>query len=129
VKADILEFAQKHRVRKLAIDRWNATQLATELSDEGLPVTLYGQGFASMTAPTRRLEALVVDGKVRFGLNPLVGWQLGNAAVQTDPAGNLKVSKAKSTERVDAVVATIMAVGVHMGESMKPADMPEISFW
>jgi phage terminase large subunit-like protein len=66
---------------------------------------------------------------VRFGGNPLVSWQLGNAAVQTDPAGNVKVSKAKSTERVDSVVATIMAVGVHMGESMKQAEMPEISFW
>jgi len=129
VRADILEFCQKHRVRRLAIDRWNATQLATELADDGLPVTLFGQGFASMTAPTRKLEALIVDRKVRFGGNPLVSWQLGNAAVQTDPAGNVKVSKAKSTERVDSVVATIMAVGVHMGESMKQAEMPEISFW
>ena len=129
VKADILEFAQRHRIRRVAVDRWNATQLATELADEGLPVTLYGQGFASMTAPTRRVEALFVDGKMRLGESPFLSWQLGNAAAQTDPAGNVKVSKAKSTERVDAVVAMVMAVGVQMGESMKPAEMPEISFW
>lgn len=129
VKADILEFATKHRVRKLAIDRWNATQLATELSDEGLPVTLFGQGFASMSAPSRRTEGLIVDGKLRHAGHPVLSWQAGNVAVQTDPAGNIKPSKAKSTERIDAIVALVMAIGVHMGESMKPAELPEISFW
>jgi phage terminase large subunit-like protein len=129
VKADILAFAQKHRIRKLAVDRWNATQLATELADEGLPVTLFGQGFASMSAPTKKIEGMFVDGKLRLAGNKPLNWQLGNAAVQTDPAGNVKVSKAKSTERVDGVVSLVMACGVHMGESMKPADLPEISFW
>jgi phage terminase large subunit-like protein len=129
VRADILEFAGKHRVRKLAIDRWNATQLATELADDGLPVTLFGQGFASMSAPSKKIEAMFADCKLRLaGCKPL-NWQLGNAAVQIDPAGNVKVSKAKSTERVDGVVSLVMACGVHMGESMKPADLPEISFW
>jgi phage terminase large subunit-like protein len=129
VKADILAFAQKYRVRQLAIDRWNATAIATELADEGLPVTMFGQGFASMTAPTRKIEGMFVDGKLRLAGNKVLNWQLGNAAVQTDPAGNVKVSKQKSTERIDGVVALIMAAGVHMGESMKPADLPEISFW
>jgi phage terminase large subunit-like protein len=129
VKADILEFCQKHRCRKLAIDRWNATQLATELADEGLPVTMFGQGFASMTAPSRRLESLTIDGKLRHAGHPVLNWQAGNVAVQMDPAANIKPSKAKSTERIDGIVSLVMALGVHMGESMKPADLPEISFW
>jgi phage terminase large subunit-like protein len=129
VKADILEFASKHRIRKLAIDRWNATQLATDLADEGLPVAMFGQGFASMSAPTKAVEAMFVDAKLRLAGHKVLNWQLGNAAVQTDPAGNVKVSKQKSTERIDGVVSLVMAVGVHMGESMKPADLPEISFW
>ena len=129
VRADILEFAGKHRIRKLAIDRWNATQLATELADDGLPVTLFGQGFASMSAPSKKIEAMFVDCKLRLAECKPLNWQLGNAAVQIDPAGNVKVSKAKSTERVDGVVSLVMACGVHMGESMKPLDLPEISFW
>ena len=129
VKADILEFASKHRIRKLAIDRWNATALATDLADEGLPVAMFGQGFASMSAPTKAVEAMFVDEKLRLAGHKVINWQLGNAAVQTDPAGNVKVSKQKSTERIDGVVSLVMAVGVHMGESTKPADLPEISFW
>ena len=75
------------------------------------------------------IEAKIVDGKLRLAGNRLLGWQLGNAAVQMDAAGNVKLSKAKSTERIDSAVALAMACGIHMGEQMKPAQMPEITFW
>ena len=103
--------------------------LAQELAGEGLPVVMFGQGFASMSSPTKALEARLVDGKLRLAGNRLLGWQLGNAAVQMDPAGNVKLSKAKSTERIDSAVALAMACGIHMGEQQKPLEMPEISFW
>jgi phage terminase large subunit-like protein len=90
---------------------------------------MFGQGFASMTAPSRRLESLTIDGKLRHAGHPVLNWQAGNVAVQMDPAANIKPSKAKSTERIDGIVSLVMALGVHMGESMKPADLPEISFW
>jgi phage terminase large subunit-like protein len=82
-----------------------------------------------MSSPTKHLEALLVDGKLRLAGNSLLSWQLGNAAVQMDPSGNVKLSKAKSTERIDGAVALAMACGVHMGESMTGSEMPEISFW
>lgn len=103
--------------------------LSQELMAEGLPVTMFGQGFASMSAPTKRLEALLVDGKLRLANNALLSWQLGNAAVQMDAASNVKLSKAKSTERIDGAVAMAMACGVHMGEDLNASTMPEISFW
>jgi len=129
IKRDILAFCEKHRCRGLGIDRWNATMLAQELAGEGLPVVMFGQGFASMSSPTKALEARMVDGKLRLAGNRLLAWQLGNAAVQMDPAGNVKLSKAKSTERIDSAVALAMACGIHMGEQQRPAEMPEISFW
>jgi phage terminase large subunit-like protein len=103
--------------------------LAQELAGEGLPVVMFGQGFASMSSPTKFLEAQLVEGNLRFAGNKLLGWQLGNAAVQTDPSGNVKLSKQKSTERIDSAVALAMACGIHMGESQKPASLPEIAFW
>ena len=103
--------------------------LAQELAAESLPVTLFGQGFASMSSPTKALEARLCDGTLRLDGNALLSWQLGNAAVQMDPAGNVKLSKAKSTERIDGAVALAMACGVHMGEDLATSQMPEISFW
>jgi len=129
IKRDILAFCDKHRCRGLGIDRWNATMLAQELAGEGLPVVMFGQGFASMSSPTKALEARLVSGNLRLGGNRLLAWQLGNAAVQMDPAGNVKLSKAKSTERIDSAVALAMACGIHMGEEQKPANLPEIAFW
>jgi phage terminase large subunit-like protein len=59
----------------------------------------------------------------------VLGWQAGNVAVQSDSAGNIKPSKAKSTERIDGMVALVMAIGSHLGESLTPQAMPELSFW
>jgi phage terminase large subunit-like protein len=129
LKKDIMQFCEEHHCKALAIDRWNATHLAQELAAESLPVTMFGQGFASMSSPTKHLEALLVDGNLRLNGNALLSWQLGNAAVQMDPNGNVKLSKAKSSERIDGAVALAMSCGVHMGESLADAQMPEISFW
>ena len=64
-----------------------------------------------MTAPTKELEKLVVSGKLRHGGNPVLRWMASNVAVETDAAGNLKPSKKKSTERIDGIVAGVMALG------------------
>jgi phage terminase large subunit-like protein len=64
-----------------------------------------------MTAPSKELERLVLAGKIRHGGHPLLRWAASNVVVQTDPAGNIKPSKDKSTERIDPIVALVMALG------------------
>jgi len=58
-----------------------------------------------------RLEKLVVSGKLRDGGHPVLRWMASSVAVELDAAGNLKPSKKKSTERIDGIVAAIMALG------------------
>lgn len=108
-------------IRELAYDRWNATQLITQLGGDGLTVVPIGQGYASLTAPSKELEKLLLGGLLRHDGNPVMKWMVGNVAVEQDPAGNLKPSKAKSTERIDGVVALIMALARAMvGEPETP---------
>jgi phage terminase large subunit-like protein len=64
-----------------------------------------------MTAPTKELERLVLERRLRHGGHPVLRWMASNVAVKQDAAGNLKIDKAKSTERVDGMVALAMAVG------------------
>ena len=64
-----------------------------------------------MAAPTRELEKLIVSKKLAHGGNPVTRWMAANVAVAQDPAGNLKPAKDKSTERIDGIVALIMAIG------------------
>ena len=71
----------------------------------------FGQGFASMAAPTSELERLVNSGLIRHGGHPVLRWMASNVSVEMDAAGNMKPSKKKSTERIDGIVMTIMALG------------------
>ena len=112
VRADINELAKKYNIRQIAIDRWNATQLSNQLQGDGINVLGFGQGYGSMSAPAKRLEGLVVGGKVLHH-SPVLDWQASNVAVQSDYAGNIKPSKAKSTERIDGIVSLTMALGIH----------------
>lgn len=123
MKAQIFEDCETFKVEAIAIDRWNATQLAVELGEEGLPVTLFGQGYASMSAPSKELERQVIGGLLDHGGHPALRWCAGNVAVETDPAENIKPTKAKSTERIDPLVAGIMGLGVAMSDKEDAFDL------
>jgi len=125
VRADINALAKKYQLRGVAIDRWNATQLATQLQGDGVNVVGFGQGYGSMSAPAKRLESLVVGGKLLHGGHPVLTWQAGNVAIQSDYAGNIKPSKAKSSERIDGMVSLVMSVGIH---DTATAPVPEQSW-
>lgn len=111
IRLDIQDDAERYNLREVAIDRWNSTQLVSQLQGDGLTVALFGQGFQSMSAPSKALEAEVLAGRLRHGAHPLLRWMAGNVAVEQDAAGNIKPSKAKSTERIDGMVALVMALG------------------
>lgn len=122
VKHQLYRDAEVYRCGAVAIDRWNATQISTEIRDEGLNAVLFGQGYASMSAPAKELERLVLDRRLDHGGHPVLRWCAGNVAVDTDPAGNIKPAKDKSTERIDGMVAGIMGLGVAMaGEFEGPS--------
>ena len=74
----------------------------------------FGQGFLSMSAPTKELEKIILGENIIHDGNPVMSWMLSNIALQEDPAGNLKPNKAKSTEKIDGIVALIMSLGEHM---------------
>ena len=122
IRRDINELAKKYNIRKVGIDRWNATQLSLQLQGDGIDVEGYGQGYASMTSPCRQLEALVLSERMRHGSHPVLSWMAANCALQTDHQDNCKLSKAKSTERIDGMVAMVMALGIHATATAPPPE-------
>lgn len=111
IRERIKTLAEEFQFEELAYDRWNATQLITQLGSDGLTVVPMGQGFASMSAPTKEFEKLVKGGLLWHGNNPVLSWMAGNVSVVQDPAGNLKPAKNVSSEKIDGIVAAIMALG------------------
>jgi len=110
VKRAVLDAAATFDLCAVEYDRWNSSQLVNELTDEGVPMFAVGQGFAHLTAPTKELQRLVMERKLRHGADPLVRWCASNFAVEQDPAGNVKPSKTRSAHRIDPIVALVMAI-------------------
>jgi phage terminase large subunit-like protein len=111
VRRALQGWAAEFAVQMVAFDPWNATDLVTRLQQQdGLTCVSMRQGFATLSAPTKALEQAILGRRLRHAGDPVLRWNVGNVAVESDPAGNLKPSKTKSTERIDGVVALIMAV-------------------
>lgn len=108
----------------LAIDRFNATGTAVRLMQEGIPVVLYGQGFVSLSAPSKELERLVMCNGFYHGGHPLLRRHAQAVAVVQDDAENIKPTKAKSNGRIDGVAALVNALGIaEKGDSAPKLDV------
>lgn len=106
----INDLAEKYHIVEIAVDRWNATQMIQNLEGDGFTMVPFGQGFASMSGPTKDFYRLLMEGQIIHGGHPVLRWMAGNVVIDTDPAGNIKVTKAKSKEKIDGIVAAIMAL-------------------
>ena len=106
----ICQLGERYNIREIAHDRWNATMMVQTLQDDGFTMIPFGQGFRDMSPPTKELMRIVLEHKLAHGGHPVLRWNMDNAYVRTDPAGNLKLDKEKSTEKVDGAVALVMAL-------------------
>lgn len=87
----IMYLSEKYHILEIAVDRWNATQMIQNLEGEGFTIVPFGQGFSSMSAPTKEFYRLLMEGRIIHGGNPVLRWMAGNVVIDTDPAGNIKV--------------------------------------
>lgn len=110
IEATIAGLADLYEIKELAYDPWNALALITRLQGRGLEVIPIRQGFASLSAPTKHLQALTLGTRLHHGNNPVLTWMAGNMAVVSDPAGNIKPAKDKSSEKIDGMAALVNAV-------------------
>ena len=113
IRNKIRELGDTYQIEEIAVDRWNATETALRLQDDGFRVALFGQGFASMSGPSKKLEELVVSRKLRHGGNTILAAHAHSVEVKTDPAGNIKPCKGQhgTSDRIDGIVSLVMALG------------------
>ncbi|KKN55351.1 hypothetical protein LCGC14_0583410 [marine sediment metagenome] len=111
IRRDINELHKRFNIREIGADRWNAIQLINQLGQDGFETVVVGQGFRDMTGPSKEFERLVVEGKLKHYGNPVLRWMASNVSADMDAAGNVRPSKKSSIEKIDGIVATIMAVG------------------
>ncbi len=106
----IENLGERFNIREIAFDRWGAVQMVQNLEGMGFTVVPFGQGFKDMSPPTKELMKLTLEQKIAHGGHPVLKWMMDNIFIRTDPAGNIKADKERSTEKIDGAIATIMAL-------------------
>ena len=122
---DIEELGHIYNIGDIAFDRWGAFQVSQALQGMGFEMFGFGQGFVSMSPPTKELMRLTLSGNLRHGGNPVLRWMADNLVVSSDPAGNVKPNKKKSNEKIDGIVAGIMALDRAIRHEQKPLSVYE----
>lgn len=117
IMADIIELGQAYHIKQIAFDRWGAREISRQLQDAGFEMVEFGQGFRSMAAPTKEFLRLVASGQLRHNGQPVLRWMANNLVAKQDEAGNLKPDKAKSREKIDGIVAGIMALDMALRDT------------
>lgn len=107
---DIEALGEKYKIEEIAFDRWGAFQVSNQLTGMGFTMVGFGQGFVSMSQPTKDLLRLTMAKQIKHGGNAVLRWMADNIVVDQDAAGNVKPNKAKSREKIDGIVAGIMAL-------------------
>ena len=106
----IEQLGERFNIREIAFDRWGAVQMVQNLEGMGFTVVPFRQGFKDMSPPTKELMKLVLEGKLAHGGHPVLRWMMDNIFIRTDPAGNIKADKERSTEKIDGAIAAIMGL-------------------
>ena len=106
----IEKLGEQYHIMEIAFDRWGAVQMVQNLEGMGFTVVPFGQGFKDMSPPTKEFLKLLMEGNIIHGGNPVMRWMSGNVVVDRDAAENIKPTKAKSPEKIDGIVAAIMAL-------------------
>lgn len=113
IEKTIKRVCEFFNVKMIAYDRWNSNDLIRRLTDdEVVELIQFGQGYASMSTPTKQIEVLSLQGKLNHASNEVLNWMCSNVVLKKDPSDNWKIDKEKSSEKVDGMVALAMALGV-----------------
>jgi len=110
IEKELETLAKKYDIKQVMYDTWGAIQIAQNLEGQDFEMIKFGQGYKSLSPPSKELHKIVSDGKLIHGGHPVLRWMFENVYVEMDAAANIKPSKKKSKDKIDGAVATIMAL-------------------
>jgi phage terminase large subunit-like protein len=111
VKQDVLDDADRFQLLEIAYDPWQALNLAQQLQAEGATVIEYRNTVANFSAPMKELQALALQGRLHHDGDPVLTWAVSNVVCHTDAKENIYPRKERPENKIDPVVAAIMALG------------------
>jgi phage terminase large subunit-like protein len=129
IEYKICELLIGRNIQMFAYDRWNSTEIIINLTNKGFNMYPFGQGFSSMSSPTKEFERLMITRYFKHDNNPVTQWMLSNVYIHADAAGNVKPDKKKSQDKIDGIVTIIMALGCYMHDNIQEKKIGTIEVW
>lgn len=111
IEEDVLEAMGTYNVREIGYDAYGATQLSASLIEKGAPMVKISQGIMSMSDPSKELEKAVKAKVIHHGGDPVLSWMISNCVLYIDPNDNIKIKKDSEKNKIDGVIALVMALG------------------
>jgi phage terminase large subunit-like protein len=111
IRSFINELGEQFKIQEICYDPWAATELATDLEDDGFTMVEIQQSMSKLSGPSKELEALLASTRLRHNNNPVLRWMAGNVGIIEDAKGNIMPSKEKSKERIDGISALLNGLG------------------
>jgi phage terminase large subunit-like protein len=121
ISRDVRAAAAQFDLHEIGYDPWKMKKLSRKLDDEGIPMVVTRQSPQTMSEPCRWLETLLAEGRINHGGNPVLRWMADNAVVRRDASGNIRPDKDKSAEKIDGIVALVVALERAMNQQQKRA--------
>lgn len=111
ILTDLLKIRKRFVIRTLGIDAWNASQFSINCTENGLPTTPISQSMSNLNRPTKELERLIKMGTdIVIDNNEITLFCFRNSTPKYDWNENLKITKTAYENKIDGVVAIIMAL-------------------
>jgi phage terminase large subunit-like protein len=110
IREDIIKLSHDYNIVEIGYDEWQGKQIAQELEGNGLYMIALRQGYHDMSFPVEQLATLVANEDLQHDGNDVLRWNVSNVIMEQDPYGHLRPVKKKSKEKIDGLVALLMAV-------------------
>jgi phage terminase large subunit-like protein len=117
VEAAVLEAQERFDIKMIGYDQWNAKQLVSKLEAANVPLELFVQGPKSYHPAMQEFERAYISGNFRYGTDPVLTWCAANIVTRLDVNLNMAPDKKKSADKIDDMVALLMAFGMALNGS------------
>lgn len=114
IESDVIQLATEYDVRALAYDPFNAATVAQRFALEGIQIHQFSQRMTQFSEPTKAFGDDLAAKRFRSDGNPVLRWMANNCSLVEDGAGHRMPSRKRSSQKIDGIVAAVMARGAAM---------------
>ena len=126
IEQDLLADCSRFEVREVPYDPFQATQLSTRMAAQGVPMVEMRPTVLNFSEPMKQLEALVLQGRLHHNGDPVLAWMMSNVVAHKDAKDNIYPRKERPENKIDGVVALIMALGRALANEQQEEVTPQI---